>query len=125
MSESVWDGYGSVRDVDRAGMDKADEDALECLLALCRIMGIRYDIHLSNPAKGWYTIKVSWTDWPTDFYAPCRRDGCRTTLCVTHVVRSLRSTVVAAVSQLRSNAEQFSASFKRYWLERTGCEWGQ
>src|SRR5678809_545728 len=58
------------------------KDCLETLLALCRIMGLRYKIENSDNTD-WLTIKLYYgKHLQTDFYTPRINGGCFTTICV-------------------------------------------
>jgi hypothetical protein len=71
MEES---NYGKVC-IETKGADARDTDALECLLALCRTIGLRYQITETGIPSWPYLVSVSWSSWPTDFYEPRKRGG--------------------------------------------------
>lgn len=113
------DFYGNV-EIETAGVDQRDTDALECLFALCRIMGLRYEITKWNDK---YQVGISWSSWPTDFFVPQKREGKYVIVGATNPVDALRSAISGAVNELRRNGEAYQNGFKEYWKKDTGYDW--
>lgn len=118
----TYDPYGIV-EVPRAGVDARETDALEALLALCRIMGLHYKIEAAAYMPGTFVITLSWHDWPTDFFVPCKRDGQVVYIGATSVVSGLTSAIQMAVDSLRNNGNSFSRAFQEHYKQETGREW--
>jgi hypothetical protein len=113
--------------VDHPGPDQRDTDPLEALLALCRLMGLRYQIKKVDDyqIKGTqYIAHVGWTDQPTDFYQPVSRDGVIGRYGKTPV-DALRSAISDYVSILTKNANMFSMIYREDWKAKYGREWGK
>lgn len=110
--------------VPTAGVECRDTDALECLLALCRTMGLRYKVSPSA-MEGKFDAYVGWEDWPTDFFVPCKRSGCVSEIGHVSPVSALSSAITGAVRELVHNGNSFSASFKQDWLAVQGYEWAE
>lgn len=105
-----------------AGVEARNTDALECLLALCRVLGLQYEISEKGTPEYPYLIKVSWAGWPVDFFEPRSRSGSYSTCCK-DPVEGLRSGIVSFVNSLQRNGEQFRSGFMQYWLKDTGRDW--
>ena len=117
MNKGLW-----TREVNipTKGVDARDEDALECLLALCRIMGLGYEI---NKYKDKYQATVYWTDLPTDFYEPKKRDGSCGIVNSKNAVDALRGSIQMVFSEVVRNGEMFSMLYRQQWKEETGHDW--
>lgn len=105
-----------------AGVEARNTDALECLLALCRVLGLQYEVSEKGTTEYPYLVKVSWSGWPVDFFEPRKREGSYSTCCK-DPVEGLRSGILSAVNALQRNGEQFRRGFMDYWLKDTGRDW--
>ncbi len=101
------------------GVDARDTDALECLLALCRVMGLGYKIDLY---KDKYSATVYWNDLPTDFFDPKVRFGSCAIVNASNPVDALRGCIDMVFCEVCSNGEMFSRLYKDHW-EKVGGEW--
>jgi hypothetical protein len=83
---------------------EAITDKVECLIALCRVIGLNYKL---TTFEGKYTVEVSWTNEPTDFYEPRKRYGSFIYLGADDLEWGLVVAINGFISQLRRNAEAY------------------
>jgi hypothetical protein len=115
--------YGEVA-IETKGVEARKTDALECLLALCRVLGLYYEISQQGTPEHPYLVRVKWSNWPVDFFEPRVQHGSFSTCCK-DPVDGIQQGIIAAMHALRSNGEQFRSAFMEYWLEKTGKEWNR
>lgn len=122
-----WQGV----EIETPGPDSRDTDALESLLALCRLLGLNYQVRLSDSDKdiaignisNWpYRAVVSYSNWPVDFYAPITRARRHGRLDKTPA-GALRFAISDAISNLKRNAEIFSWLYQKDWQAAYGKPW--
>lgn len=126
-------GYGFVDpSIERAGVEKRDVDAFEAMLALCRVMGLRYEIKVIEGYKAEdgiprYSVNVSNKHWHCCFFAPTQMGVSSGVFGATkeRIVWHLQQAICYAVSDLDRNAGAFASAFARDWNERTGQDWIQ
>jgi hypothetical protein len=121
--------YGAVY-IETAGVDARHTDALEALLALCRLLGLTYTIsraetrHDGQPGPGSITVKLT-TIGPLDYFVPReqRQEYIYVGLPETGAAEVLMSAMTMAVRHLKDNAEAYRQGFHRLWEEKTGASW--
>jgi hypothetical protein len=115
--------YGTVA-IETKGVDARNTDALECLLALCRVIGLRYEITQNDKEfpNYPYFVRLTWSGWPVDFFEPRKREGGYTTYCK-HPVDGLSSAIRSAVNDLCRNGESFRSGFIDFYQQITGRDW--
>jgi len=120
----VEDQYGRI-DISQplAGVQNRNTDALECLLSMCRVLGLKYDI--TQGLNGRYHIRVTWTNWPTDYHHPHQRSGSCAVIGQTDLVQGLRAVMIRAVQTLKDNGNEFGRGFKALWQKDQGFPWGE
>lgn len=122
MDRDPMAGVYGVVTIETKGVKARKEDALECLLALCRVIGLKYEISKNGTPEYPYLVRVTWSDWPTDFFEPRSRRGGFSTCCK-DPVDGLTSGIFSAVTALELNGASFRSGFLDYWKQVTGRDW--
>lgn len=121
-------GYGTIKGLSfESSIKDYETDPFERLLALCRIMGLRYEIEPLEHDNSQLYIRVTALSGPPKFFVPLNSPyssgviGCKNTKV--DVCHQLSSCIAGVFSEVSRNCSQFAYSFMRDWKERTGKEW--
>jgi hypothetical protein len=107
------DFYGRVHPSIETCPDDRERDPFECLLALCRVMGLRYDVWPAEHLVGKWVVSVEAArGWPADFFggsAPRHRGqkGKYAVVGSATPLDGLSTAISMAFSDLWRNCEQW------------------